>query len=173
MEQKRQRVRADAGDVHPVFTAEYEMPLKTASAFFDFEAKLVANSDVRQNLVSILCFLFTRSRFLSLFCLFLLFLFLLFLFLFLSMLFHSLLFLFFFQITILRSLGGETLKDATKLCWKECVSDSLLAQGTWTGAARCVEKDRNLKFGGSQLAQTINSKSFFAFRFMCFYSPII
>ena len=79
MEQKRQRVRADAGDVHPVFTAEYEMPLKTASAFFDFEAKLVANSDVRQNLVSILCFLFTRSRFLSLFCLFLLFLFLLFL----------------------------------------------------------------------------------------------
>ena len=91
MEQKRQRVRADAGDVHPVFTAEYEMPLKTASAFFDFEAKLVANSDVRQNLVSILCFLFTRSRFLSLFCLFLLFLFL-----FLSMLFHSLLFLFFF-----------------------------------------------------------------------------
>ena len=87
MEQKRQRVRADAGDVHPVFTAEYEMPLKTASAFFDFEAKLVANSDVRQNLVSILCFLFTRSRFLSLFCLF---------FLFLSMLFHSLLFLFFF-----------------------------------------------------------------------------
>jgi len=51
MEQKRQRLRADAGEV-PVFTAEYETPLKTASAFFYFEAKLSENSDVRQNLVS-------------------------------------------------------------------------------------------------------------------------
>lgn len=46
-----------------------------------------------------------------------------------------------------------------KIAWKECATDSLLAQGTWTGQTKSgTNKDRSLKFLDSELEKTINSK---------------
>ena len=54
---------------------------------------------------------------------------------------------YFAQAVRIRVLGGADFKDMIYRGWKECVTDAVLAQGTWKGQVKCTKpKDRDLKF---------------------------